>query len=106
MSFDQVYTHWSEWGECNQCDKSGRRLKFGTCMVQKIDKDAVITPTDVPIMNLYPSGVPCRSTVLIRKVAHLKGIRGRKSEVITGNVNYSLSPTLYNSTDLANLFKA
>ena len=30
------------------------------------------------------SGVPCRSTVLSRPVAHLPGIKGRKSEVLEG----------------------
>ncbi|XP_045212509.2 Ig-like V-type domain-containing protein FAM187A [Mercenaria mercenaria] len=80
----EVFTHWSEWGECDQCDKKGRRLKFGTCMVQKIDADKPIVPVDVPIMTLYPNGVPCRSTVLSRPVAHLPGIKGRKSEIIAG----------------------
>ncbi|XP_060600521.1 Ig-like V-type domain-containing protein FAM187A [Ruditapes philippinarum] len=80
----EVFTHWSDWGECDQCDKHGKRLKIGTCMVQKIDMDKPIVPVDIPIMSLYPRGVPCRSTVLSRPVAHLPGIKGRKSEVLDG----------------------
>ncbi|KAL4239995.1 hypothetical protein ACF0H5_000790 [Mactra antiquata] len=80
----KVFTHWSEWGECDQCDKNGRRLKFGTCMVEKIDRNKPIVPIDIPIMTLYPSGVPCRSTILSRVISHLPGIGDRKSEVLQG----------------------
>ncbi|XP_052775889.1 Ig-like V-type domain-containing protein FAM187A [Mya arenaria] len=80
----EVYSHWSEWGECDTCDRPGRRNKFGTCMVNKIHKERPITPVDVPIIFQYPKGVPCRSTVLPRAVAHLLGIRERKSELVQG----------------------
>ncbi|KAL3876481.1 hypothetical protein ACJMK2_034324 [Sinanodonta woodiana] len=80
----QVFTHWSEWGSCDQCDKAGKRFRSGTCMVQKTDKDQPIKPVDLPIMMMYPDGVPCRSTVLPKVIANIHGIRSRKSERIAG----------------------
>ena len=82
--FCQVFTQWTEWGECNTCGTMGIRQRFGTCMVKKISMAAPIGPRDIPIMTMYQDGVPCRSTVLTRPVAHLNGIRDRKSEIITG----------------------
>ena len=55
-------------------------------MVKKINNMERISPVDIPVMRLYLDGVPCRSTVLVRPIAHLRGIRNRKSELITGMV--------------------
>ena len=62
----------------------GTRNRFGTCMVKKIHDSKPIKPRDIPVMSLYKDGVPCRSTVLTRPIAHLRGIKDRKSEVISG----------------------
>ncbi|KAK3612396.1 hypothetical protein CHS0354_031990 [Potamilus streckersoni] len=97
----QVFTHWSEWGSCDQCNKAGKRLRSGTCMVQKTDMDQPIKPVDLPIMAMYPDGVPCRSTVLPKVIANIHGIRSRKSERIVGNC-YEPCPTtprMINATD-------
>ncbi|KAH3861907.1 Ig-like V-type domain-containing protein FAM187A [Dreissena polymorpha] len=89
----KVYSHWSEWGECDQCGKDGRRVKFGTCMAQKIDKRDPILPVDVPIITQYPHGVPCRSTVFPRPVANIPGMKDRRSELIEGSCNVGCPTT-------------
>lgn len=77
----KAFTAWSEWTDCQECNKQSIRKRVGLCMVNKINRDLPILPYDLPVMELYPSGVPCRSTVLSKDLASIKRIKMRRSEV-------------------------
>ncbi|XP_063445227.1 Ig-like V-type domain-containing protein FAM187A [Mytilus trossulus] len=81
----KLFTLWSEWSDCNQCNRLGKRRKVGICMVNKIEIDEPIEPMDIPMIILYPDGIPCRSTILPPGVKRLQEIRDRKSETILGD---------------------
>lgn len=80
-----VFTLWSRWSYCNACNKMGKRKKVGICMVNKIYSNRPIKPFDIPIIALYPDGIPCRSTLLPREISRLKVVRQRPSETIMGD---------------------
>lgn len=77
-----AFTAWSEWTDCQDCNKKSIKKRVGLCMVNKIYKDKPILPFDLPIIELYPNGVPCRSTVLSKEIASIKRIKNRRSEVV------------------------
>ncbi|XP_069125696.1 Ig-like V-type domain-containing protein FAM187A [Argopecten irradians] len=78
----KLFTLWSDWTDCNRCGKMGQRRKVGLCMVDKINSTKPVEPVDLPILELYPRGIPCRSTVLPSEIAKLRPIRRRQSETI------------------------
>ncbi|KAK3089155.1 hypothetical protein FSP39_001328 [Pinctada imbricata] len=88
-----TFTLWSEWSECNQCGQIGSRRKIGVCMVKKIKPGLPIRPNDLPLMALYPDGVPCRSTALSGDIAKIKRIALRRSETIIGQCNITCPTT-------------
>lgn len=77
----KAFTVWSDWTDCQECNKQSIRKRVGLCMVNKIKPELPILPYDLPVMELYPSGVPCRSTVLSKDLASIKRIKMRRSEV-------------------------
>lgn len=81
----KVFTQWSSWSDCSQCGKMGRRRKVGLCMLDKINQDKRISPEDLPIIDLYPNGIPCRSTVIPTSFKSIKEIGSRHSETLIGN---------------------
>lgn len=89
----KTFTLWSDWSDCNICGKVGHRRKVGLCMVKKISDTKIVEPVDLPIMELYPRGIPCRSTVLPPSIAKLKRIKYRRSETILENC-YMTCPTV------------
>lgn len=88
----KAFTAWSEWTECQDCNKKSIKKRVGLCMVTKIQKDQPILPFDLPIMELYPDGVPCRSTVLSKEIASIKRVKNRRSEVTMADC-YKACPT-------------
>lgn len=80
----ELLSVWSDWSECNHCGQMGQRHKIGLCMVRKIDYRRDIAPVDVPMMNSFIDGIPCRSPILPTKVAHKKLVRTRPTEVLIG----------------------
>ncbi|XP_060076776.1 Ig-like V-type domain-containing protein FAM187A [Ylistrum balloti] len=89
----KLFTLWSDWSDCNRCGKVGHRRKVGLCMVDKINDTDPVEPVDLPIIELYPRGIPCRSTVLPLDIARLKPIRRRQSETILEKC-YQRCPTV------------
>lgn len=81
----KVFTLWSEWSDCNNCNKLGQRRRVGICMVSKLNQEKPVEPVDIPIIVLYPDGIPCRSTILPKEISVIKRIMLRKSEIIMGN---------------------
>lgn len=97
----RVFTFWSGWSMCNQCNKIGKRRKVGMCMIQKIYSNKPIEPIDIPIISLYPDGIPCRSTVLPKEVSRMRDIRFRPSETIMGDcyIECPTTPAFLTVTD-------
>lgn len=97
----QLFTLWSGWSMCNQCNRIGKRRKVGICMVNKIYNNRPIKPLDIPIISLYPDGIPCRSTLLPRELARLRKIRFRPSETIIGDcfMDCPTTPSFLTVTD-------
>jgi hypothetical protein len=77
----KTFTAWSDWTDCQECNTKSVKRRVGLCMVNKIDRDSPILPYDLPTMELYPDGVPCRSTVLSKELASIKRVKMRRSEV-------------------------
>ncbi|XP_021351112.1 Ig-like V-type domain-containing protein FAM187A [Mizuhopecten yessoensis] len=88
----KLSTLWSDWSACNRCGKMGHRRMVGLCMVEKVNASDPVEPVDLPIIELYPRGLPCRSTVLPSQIARLRSIRLRQSETIVENC-YRSCPT-------------
>ncbi|XP_061168095.1 Ig-like V-type domain-containing protein FAM187A [Saccostrea echinata] len=88
----RTFTAWSEWTDCQDCNKKSIKRRVGLCMVNKIDKNLPVLPYDLPVLDLYPSGVPCRSTVLSKDLASVKRIKMRRSEVCLADC-YKNCPT-------------
>ncbi|XP_025078995.1 uncharacterized protein LOC112555055 isoform X3 [Pomacea canaliculata] len=60
----QVFWEWGEWGPCSTCDTPGETHKRGVCSVRKLHNDRPVTPWYLDaVLNTYPSGVPCRSSL-------------------------------------------
>lgn len=76
-----TFTAWSDWTDCQDCNQKSVKRRVGLCMVNKIDKELPVLPFDLPTINLYPDGVPCRSTVLSKELASINRIKMRRSEV-------------------------
>ncbi|KAK7476073.1 hypothetical protein BaRGS_00032700 [Batillaria attramentaria] len=85
----RVLTVWSSWGSCDACDVIGHRQRTGTCTVLKIDPDDRVKPRDFPMIDLYPDGVPCRSTALPGHLRRLKVVRHRYEETLVAECNVS-----------------
>lgn len=97
----RVFTYWSSWSMCNQCNKIGKRRKIGVCMIQKRYINKPIEPIDLPIIALYPDGIPCRSTILPKEISRNREIRLRPSETIIGDcyVECPTTPAFLTVTD-------
>ncbi|XP_072170010.1 uncharacterized protein [Diadema setosum] len=47
----EVYTHWTKWGRCSDCDSAGSRVRLGYCYV-------------IRDLDYYASGIPCQSSLV------------------------------------------
>ena len=77
------------YGLFYRCDARGYRKRVGLCTVKQLSKSESTLPVDIPLFQKYPIGIPCRSTALLKVIAHLEPIKTRKSET---EVEYCWEP--------------
>ncbi|XP_054706979.1 Ig-like V-type domain-containing protein FAM187A [Uloborus diversus] len=75
---------WSEWSPCNRCGAVGRRRKVGVCSIRKLDPSKPSKPVDSPLFSEYRKGIPCRSSLLPKKIRDLSIVVNTKSEFVIG----------------------
>lgn len=98
-------TMWREWSPCSNCDKIGKKRKFGYCIIllkenlkslifEKNDTDVELNSVikkqfvkiprnDIEMLHIFKYGIPCRSHILPQSIKNNIHIKQRKSEILT-----------------------
>lgn len=88
-------TRWGPWSPCSTCGHIGKRHRLGYCIVifasernkrntTVHDFKPQIPEVDLELLEIFKTGIPCKSHVMPKSIRRLGQVQGRKDEIMTG----------------------